>query len=433
MLIGRVWDMWRALGEDPQDRLRTFWSSYFVDQWAIWSVGDNMDIPCTLPSNQCIEAFFRNCSRVIGGRTRMRGSTQRVMQRDLPAIMNHQDLALPDKLCYEVNQIAPEIFRRARVIAFPPSTISQPYLLRGAMNGYMMVTYQSKFMLIASDHETGRFKCAYILCGGDHGHKQLSAEIIRKYEDCNYSYLPNNPPVLKASQANVGRLRAALKKTVSYMQASHEVEWGAPAAGTEGRSSAAGHAAEPLWATHRACSVCGYRSTNGPMQFECRACGLALCDRHSHGHGASCEAIVEGGEGYVVRPLRACAEQAIHKVTKPDNPTTSCVICPRGNPLGLVCTCKKGRKTGICPEVVAVNHKLRAIIIQSELTRMQKKKKKKARQVRGCVSPCKCTSLLWPHRALGRVGGGAGDCAKSHAAGVLGWRRERDRRRAGDL
>ena len=72
MLIGRVWDMWRALGEDPQDRLRTFWSSYFVDQWAIWSVGDNMDIPCTLPSNQCIEAFFRNCSRVIGGRTRMR-------------------------------------------------------------------------------------------------------------------------------------------------------------------------------------------------------------------------------------------------------------------------------------------------------------------------------------------------------------------------
>ena len=69
-------------------------------------------------------------------------------------------------------------------------------------------------------------------------------------------------------------------------------------AGTDCRSCDAGHTAEPLWATYRACSVCGYRSTNGPMQFECRACGLALCNRHSHGHGASCEAIVEEGEGY---------------------------------------------------------------------------------------------------------------------------------------
>ena len=92
------------------------------------------------------------------------------------------------------------------------------------MNGFLTVTYQSKLLLIANDPETGRFKCAYILRGGEHGHKHLSTEIIGKYEECNYSYMPNNLPALRANQASVGRLRALLKKTVSYMQARPEVE-----------------------------------------------------------------------------------------------------------------------------------------------------------------------------------------------------------------
>ena len=50
-----------------------------------------------------------------------------------------------------------------------------------------------------------------------------------------------------------------------------------------------------LWPTDRACVVCGYRSVNGPMQFECRACGWAMCQRHSQGHEARCDGVeIEG-------------------------------------------------------------------------------------------------------------------------------------------
>ena len=49
----------------------------------------------------------------------------------------------------------------------------------------------------------------------------------------------------------------------------------------------AGGAAVPtttqLWATDRPCAVCGSRSAYGPMQFECRVCGTAMCYTHSRG------------------------------------------------------------------------------------------------------------------------------------------------------
>ena len=48
-----------------------------------------------------------------------------------------------------------------------------------------------------------------------------------------------------------------------------------------------------LWATWRACNFCGIR--NVPWNYECRACGLAMCWPHSRGHAETCEAVTETG------------------------------------------------------------------------------------------------------------------------------------------
>ena len=68
--------------------------------------------------------------------------------------------------------------------------------------------------------------------------------------------------------------------------------------------------------------------------------------------------------------------QMMHKVSVPEE-STSCLPC-RVNPMGLICTCKQARKTGICHAIVAVNHRCGKINIASELMKMGKKKKKKA-------------------------------------------------------
>ena len=101
-LIGCIWDVWIALGEDG-GHLKTFWESYFVAPWCIWSVCDNMHVPGMLPSNQMCEAFFRNVVRLLGGREQMRGSSEKVLNRMFPLIMAHQDANLPDRLCFEVS------------------------------------------------------------------------------------------------------------------------------------------------------------------------------------------------------------------------------------------------------------------------------------------------------------------------------------------
>ena len=101
-LIGHIWDLYIALGDDPNGYLTTFWESYFVEPWGNWTVGENEHVPCLIPSNQMVEAFFANVVRLLGGRTYLRGSTTKVFHEMLPKIMNHQEANLPDKLCFEV-------------------------------------------------------------------------------------------------------------------------------------------------------------------------------------------------------------------------------------------------------------------------------------------------------------------------------------------
>ena len=67
--------------------------------------------------------------------------------------------------------------------------------------------------------------------------------------------------------------------------------------------------------------------------------------------------------------------QMMHKVSVPEE-STSCLPC-RVNPMGLICTCKQARKTGICHAIVAVNHRCGKINIASELMKMGKKKRTK--------------------------------------------------------
>ena len=71
----------------------------------------------------------------------------------------------------------------------------------------------------------------------------------------------------------------------------------------------------------------------------------------------------------------------MHKVSVPEE-STSCLPC-RVNPMGLICTCKQARKTGICHAIVAVNHRCGKINIASELMKMGKKKKKAVHRATG--------------------------------------------------
>ena len=88
--------------QDPSGKLRTFWTSYFVAPWACWTVSDNMHIPCLIPSNQMVEAFFRNVVRYLGGRGQLRRPARAVVQKMLPEVMNGEDMNFPDKLLFEV-------------------------------------------------------------------------------------------------------------------------------------------------------------------------------------------------------------------------------------------------------------------------------------------------------------------------------------------
>lgn len=185
-LIGHIWDLWVALGEDPQGHLKTLWESYFVEPWGNWTVGENEHIPCMIPSNQMVEAFFRNVVRVLGGRGQLRGSTTKVLHRMLPTIMNHQDTNLPDELCFEVcrrttgtnmrlelpvsailtsdwqvEYIAPKMLEKARVLAAPANTLQAPRRYRDFYYE-LQITFQSKFMVICNCKDSDEFKCAYV-------------------------------------------------------------------------------------------------------------------------------------------------------------------------------------------------------------------------------------------------------------------------------
>ena len=61
-----------------------------------------MHVPCLIPSNQMVEAFFRNVMRVLGGRGQMRKSATQVLQYMLPTVMNDEDCNFSDKLCFQV-------------------------------------------------------------------------------------------------------------------------------------------------------------------------------------------------------------------------------------------------------------------------------------------------------------------------------------------
>lgn len=214
LVIGLLWDWWAACGEDPGGKLTTFWNSYFVAPWAIWSIGDHMHIPCLIPSNQCAEAFFHNCVRVLGGRNHMRGNTHRVMQQMLPSIMNHQDLGVPDDLCFEVGVINRETFRWARAIVYP-QPVCDPYRIRGWMN----VIFHNKYLIIGNEKDD-RFLCAYVLRGGSHGHNAMTMALVRRYEEFNrgsdaiwWHYKDEKP-----TSRNIKELQEELLRTVSLME-----------------------------------------------------------------------------------------------------------------------------------------------------------------------------------------------------------------------
>ena len=78
--------------------LKTFWESYFVYPWANWSIGANMHVPCLLPSNQMVEAFFRNVVRALGGRGQLRKTATTVLHHMLPLVMNDEDSNFSDEL-----------------------------------------------------------------------------------------------------------------------------------------------------------------------------------------------------------------------------------------------------------------------------------------------------------------------------------------------
>lgn len=104
-LIGAIWECWiavRYVNPVMAGILREFWNTYLVAPWSNWTVGELMHVPCLIPSNQMVEAFFRNVVRTLGGRGNLRGSASTVLQKMLPRIMNHQDMHLPDNLCFEV-------------------------------------------------------------------------------------------------------------------------------------------------------------------------------------------------------------------------------------------------------------------------------------------------------------------------------------------
>ena len=47
------------------NKLRTLWNEYFVEPWACWSIGLNMDTPLNISNNQPIESWHKTLMRML--------------------------------------------------------------------------------------------------------------------------------------------------------------------------------------------------------------------------------------------------------------------------------------------------------------------------------------------------------------------------------
>ena len=264
-LIGHIWDLYVALGDDPSGHLKTFWESYWVEPWDVWTVGGNEHVPCLIPSNQMVEAFFKNVVRLLGGRGHLRKASTTVFHEMLPKIMNHQEANLPDQLCFEVcnrtlhfslafdkriiqlliafracilkntalcfslvflvcnfcwqvEYIQVEMLKKARVLAAPPSVIAQPRRYRDFYYD-LTIVFQNKFMLICNQHTTGDFKCAYVFRGKQDVYAPpLRTNEIEQYELWNHGDASDWMPA-NATQRGLERMEEQLQRRIDIMQA----------------------------------------------------------------------------------------------------------------------------------------------------------------------------------------------------------------------
>lgn len=214
-LIGAIWDIWAALREDPGGHLTTFWESYFVAPWSNWTVGENMHIPCLLPSNQMVEAFFRCCVQACGGKAQLRGSTRKVVQMLVPKIMEDQDLMRPDRLCFQIDYISENLMVKARVLAAPPGETGNHRTMG------MRIVFKSKNIIIGNDAE-GRFRCAYVL-RKQQKYKALTFELLAKYEEYNHGYSDGSWASLPKTRHNLKILDKELEKRIEVMNAVYKV------------------------------------------------------------------------------------------------------------------------------------------------------------------------------------------------------------------
>ena len=211
-VIGMIWDHWAINGEDPGYQLSvTFWNSYFVEPWDIWCHGQHKHVPMFIPANQCVEAWFRTLTRILGGK-KLRGSTRDVITNSLSKVLLIDDINAPDDLLLEAKYIHKNVLLKAQYLLAFPCKLNSEYWYK-----------TDKIWVRRDAANNGKFVCAYVLSmsRGTH-YKNLSNVLVKEYDDL---FLEGNPPGGDPSKwRTLKSCDEGLKKMAMVAEALHRVE-----------------------------------------------------------------------------------------------------------------------------------------------------------------------------------------------------------------